>query len=794
MTHPSPAEHAVLRAPLLRGALSVKVADLDVRRSTDAAAGGCQSSSPSLLSAVDSLLFPIETDYILQVKAGGKVTFEDGANKASGFAAYAISKRYVDMRDLASAMRGHAVEIVKHYAGQQTSKPGAGSSGSGGSSILRGLEKALSKPVQFVELLSNSEPRSSDLAAELDGLFGNKPADGSGGKESKVMRRRTSEFLTEGAPKFAREVVVGVDEFYEAIYSEKRQFGQKSNYAHVKAVAERRRAIIDRAFASMARALSAADVASVSEGRPESIPNALEMLIQSLEKFLLTDVVDQDEDEAEKSAPQDTAAGNPTSGSAVNPVTTRRRASVAVRAEEEKMCQAVAELVLTQSHDEGDATAEESTATTKGEDASTAGGKIAIEAPTGLLPEHPLDFAVLVAVGALLFKLLEGRVMQVQLDMLLLCGLGCGMLGYQMGRPSVIYVEKAAAAEKKRVTSPAKQREAAPERKLPSRRALLTKSAGSLDLKARRKSLIQASLQSVRRISAKPEGEMPVEEKVVPAKTFDKFPDGAAIGSHLNCWSSPPSTNFKVRGANYLRDKKKIPSDDFLLPSRGCDLFLTDDPPQNMGRARAILNGKLRDVPTFIINYRLPWGVFLSYHEIPDRFLPFLRRGHGYGDLSVPLPSLESMPPGERALCNFFLSDEKEKNEVWKIVPVVVEGPWVVKRVVGGKPAIVGTKMPITYVYQPPEKGLAEYLEADLDIVSSAAARNILAVVRSYTQTLTIDLGYVVQGNKEEELPEQMMLGMRLHGLDPLTAELMPDFEGGSTLPELTEESGYDTE
>ena len=108
--------------------------------------------------------------------------------------------------------------------------------------------------------------------------------------------------------------------------------------------------------------------------------------------------------------------------------------------------------------------------------------------------------------------------------------------------------------------------------------------------------------------------------------------------------------------------------------------------------------------------------------------------------------------------------------------------------------------MPITYTYQPPENGLAEYLEADLDIVSSAAARNILAVVRSYTQVLTIDLGFVVQGNSQEELPEQMMLGLRLHGLDPLTAELLPeaDDHDGSEISDWEEDTGsstgYDTE
>ena len=114
------------------------------------------------------------------------------------------------------------------------------------------------------------------------------------------------------------------------------------------------------------------------------------------------------------------------------------------------------------------------------------------------------------------------------------------------------------------------------------------------------------------------------------------------------------------------------------------------------------------------------------------------------------------------------------KDETLKIVPVVVEGPWVVKSVVGGKPAILGTKLPVNYIYQKEENGKALYLEADLDIVASSAARGILSMVRSYTQILTLDLGFVVQGNSKDELPEQMLVGARLHGIDPLNAPTYP--------------------
>jgi hypothetical protein len=70
---------------------------------------------------------------------------------------------------------------------------------------------------------------------------------------------------------------------------------------------------------------------------------------------------------------------------------------------------------------------------------------------------------------------------------------------------------------------------------------------------------------------------------------------------------------------------------------------------------------------------------------------------------------------------------QQHKDKVWKIVPVVVEGPWIVKQAVGGKPAIIGTKLPVSYIYQPAEGDKALYLEADLDIVASSAARGMQA-------------------------------------------------------------------
>ena len=211
------------------------------------------------------------------------------------------------------------------------------------------------------------------------------------------------------------------------------------------------------------------------------------------------------------------------------------------------------------------------------------------------------------------------------------------------------------------------------------------------------------------------------------------------------------------------------------------------------------MGGELRDMPTFIINFRLPWGVLLFYFEIPERFVPFVKGC--YNDPTVSREELEAkietMSNQDRCCARFLLGDDNHKNNTLKIFPGVVEGPWVAKSVIGGKPAIIGTKLPVNYVYEPEGKDidgkkLSLYLEADLDIVSSSAARGILSVTRTYTQDLTIDLGFAIQGNSNDELPEQMLTGTRLHGIDPLNAPPLPPIKDMLFMADDDSEKGDD--
>jgi len=564
------------------------------------------------------------------------------------------------------------------------------------------------------------------------------------------------------------------------IDGESYEYVGKVSYTYVKSLAKQRRAILDLVLSEIVEHYPSD---SASETNP-----AIKSFTRSIENFLLTDVVMEVEDDdgvavtkkgskmisskaiSPASTPAKGIAPPPILSPSVIPMTRKNRRSIVLRRQEEKTLEAIADGLFL-------------------DDKYVAPEKkySSPDVVTGFL-DGPLGFVTLAAVAVyILFKASRSSV-TVDSDVAMLIGFACYCLGIHSPRPASDVALGGAGAGEGLTTdevhyTPRARTVTFGEPSSAARRPTMKEPAGALLRKsmASIKPIIPESmakqLEGVMEQETYLDEEPPVlveEEKIV--SPMPVFPDGAELGSVLNCWSEPTFQDFKVRGKNYLTDRIKIPSGPFLFPVRGVDLFLTDACPENIGRNTGIMGGKLRDVPTMIINFRLPWGVLLYYFEIPKKFIPFLSSRYDPSFDKSKLPSMDCFNGAERSAARYLMGDDEHKNEALKIVPVVVKGPWVVKSVVGGKPAIIGTKMPVSYFYQPaePEQGKAQYLEMDLDIVASSAARGILSVVRGYTNVLTMDLGFVIQGNQDDELPEQMLVGARLHSIDPLTAPSLP--------------------
>ena len=108
------------------------------------------------------------------------------------------------------------------------------------------------------------------------------------------------------------------------------------------------------------------------------------------------------------------------------------------------------------------------------------------------------------------------------------------------------------------------------------------------------------------------------------------------------------------------------------------------------------------------------------------------------GDLKHPsLPVLNVVP-------------QEYCNKHFKLIPRVCSGPWVVKKLVGSTPALIGTKVPVSY-----RGSIAEnYLEIIIDVAKGLAlGNNFCNSVVGKADVVTVNLQLVIEAQEDEHLP-----------------------------------------
>eukprot|EP00903_Cladosiphon_okamuranus_P008016 g7733.t1 len=120
-----------------------------------------------------------------------------------------------------------------------------------------------------------------------------------------------------------------------------------------------------------------------------------------------------------------------------------------------------------------------------------------------------------------------------------------------------------------------------------------------------------------------------------------------------------------------------------------------------------------------------------------------------------------------------LLPEDDFRNQRFKLIPSIVSGPFIVRKAVGNKPALLGRKVSQRYFRGP------GYVETDIDVGSSIIAEKIVSLCRGCARSLTVELGICLEGRCEEELPEKLIGAIRLISLDLDQAE--PLLEPGET-------------
>lgn len=213
-----------------------------------------------------------------------------------------------------------------------------------------------------------------------------------------------------------------------------------------------------------------------------------------------------------------------------------------------------------------------------------------------------------------------------------------------------------------------------------------------------------------------------------------------------NGWASPPGDLFSLRSKNYFSRKQKSPSGDWLLKPAGVDWLRSTSKLDNvLARPDNRVAHALRKAQS--LNRSQKTFIFAVNLQVP---------GREHHSAVFYFATEDPIPPGS-LFYRFVHGDDAFRNQRFKIVNRIVKGPWIVKATVGNYAAcLLGKALICNY-----HRG-SNYLEIDVDIGSSAIANAILHLALGYVTTVTIDMGFVVEAQEEEELPEKLIGAVRI--------------------------------
>lgn len=138
----------------------------------------------------------------------------------------------------------------------------------------------------------------------------------------------------------------------------------------------------------------------------------------------------------------------------------------------------------------------------------------------------------------------------------------------------------------------------------------------------------------------------------------------------------------------------------------------------------------------------------------------------------------EAPVPPDSLLGRFVHGDDAYRNARFKIANRIVKGPWLVRAAVGNYAAcLLGRALTCRY-----HTGDA-YLEIDVDIGSSAIATAILHLALGAVTSVTIDMGFLVESQSEDELPERLFGAVRIAQMEMAAAKYVDADEAVSDAP-----------
>lgn len=206
-----------------------------------------------------------------------------------------------------------------------------------------------------------------------------------------------------------------------------------------------------------------------------------------------------------------------------------------------------------------------------------------------------------------------------------------------------------------------------------------------------------------------------------------------------HCWDLADATEGMVRGEHYLEDHRKVRSKSAMLELVEVDLLKAS---KEMVHYAASSQGRIPrlrqdgdDRFFFIVNFRLHPIQFAITWAVPT--------------------SADWLSKPEGVLFKRFREmSTEEKHLRVKVLPKVLEGPWLVKKGVPDRPGVVGKKLQVDYFQR------ENHLEVSINCISSPAGRRLVQLLTGAARHFSMELFIILEGQRSDELPERILAGV----------------------------------
>jgi len=213
-------------------------------------------------------------------------------------------------------------------------------------------------------------------------------------------------------------------------------------------------------------------------------------------------------------------------------------------------------------------------------------------------------------------------------------------------------------------------------------------------------------------------------------------------------WYEPDIADMMIRSKTYLSTGLKVPNGaPPLLRLTHFDFFRIEDRTDDVGSHKNCwLNRacppQFKKWKFLIINIQI---TALSVHLV--QYYIFNERG------STGCERVDKLWE------EFVRASDADRDNRMKLIPSIVQGPWLVRNCVPTKPCIIGTKVKNRYFHGP------NYFEVDIETDASYIAKGILAVIQGYNN-YSVNLIWLLEAVTDDELPERILAAAHLGNPD----------------------------